>query len=146
MTWERTNNFQAPTTDGRTRFEAFHRWLDNDALCLLENEDGVMIVCHMDDVKAVEASLKQSGHRSLIGFFRPKGFNHGVYEVEYSGDEKPSAQDVIDAAMKFAGSDKIYFTISQRIVDYHWENWRRYGHCEFSLSVLRHDGRSYLHG
>ena len=146
MTWERTNNFAAPTEGGKTRFESFHNWLDNDALCLLENEQGVMIVCHMDDVKAVEASLKPSGaRRSLIGFFRPKGFNHGTYEVEYSGDEKPTAQDVIDAAMRFAGSDKIYFTISQRMVDHHWENQRRYGYCEFALGTLP-GSRSYLHG
>ena len=61
MTWERTNNFAAPTECGKNRFESFHNWLDDGALCLLENEQGVMIVCHMDDVKAVEAALKQSG-------------------------------------------------------------------------------------
>lgn len=79
-------------------------------------------------------------------FFRPKGFNHGVYEVEYNGDEKPTARDVIDAAMRFAVSDRIYFTISQRMVDHQWESWRRNGHCQFSLCVMRYDGRSYLHG
>lgn len=146
MTWERTNNFAAPTECGKNRFESFHNWLDDEALCLLENEQGVMIVCHMDDVKAVEAALKQSGPRSLIGFFRPKGFNHGTYEVDYSGDEKPTAQDVIDAATKFAGNDKLYFTIGQREIDHRWENWRRNGHCQFSLCVMRHYGRSYLHG
>lgn len=146
MTWERTNNFAAPTEGGKTRFDAFHDWLDNEALCLIENEQGVIIVCHMDDVQEVEAALKPTGPLSLLGFFRPKGFNHGTYQVDYTGDEKPTAQDVIDAAMKFAGSDRLYFTIGQGSINHQWENWRRNGHCEFSLNVMRYDGRSYLHG
>ena len=100
----------------------------------------------LNEARAEIERLTPAASKSRTHFFRPKGFNHGVYEVEYSGDEKPTAQDVIDAAMKFAGSDKIYFTISQRIVDHRWENWRRYGYCEFSLCVERYDGRSYLHG
>lgn len=78
--------------------------------------------------------------------FRPKGFNHGIYEVDYRGEEKPTAQEVIAAATKFAGTDKLYFTIGQREIDHRWKNWRRHGRCEFSLCVMRHDGRSYLHG
>ena len=78
--------------------------------------------------------------------FTPIGFNHGVYEVDYTGDTKPTKDDLVQAATKAVDSDKLYFDISQTSLDHAWENWRRWGHCQFSLVVLRYDGRSYLHG
>ena len=77
-------------------------------------------------------------------FFR--GFNHGTYEVSYQGAEKPTAEWLEKAVSAHVNSETLFFQIGQAALDRTWDNWRRGQFCDFSLVVLRKDGRSYLHG
>jgi hypothetical protein len=75
-----------------------------------------------------------------------KGFNHGVYEIDWQGEEKPTPSQLMDAVTNHVKSDHLTFAITQSHIDHMWESWRRYGYCGFSLTIHRKDGRSYLHG
>jgi len=78
--------------------------------------------------------------------YRCKGFNHGTIEVEYHGHTKPKAQALIDCAQESVNSKSLYFTVTQSHIDHTFSSWHRNGYSSYNLAVMRHDGRSYLHG
>jgi len=75
-----------------------------------------------------------------------KGFNHGVYEVDWNEEFKPTPKQLVDAVTSHVNSKTLSFSITKSYIDHIWESWRRLGYCCFSLIVNRKDGRSYLHG